>query len=198
MPGSLGLQPQCWQVSAHKSASTYNHFFVLYAETDNEELEAVGETGSPPQLNPFSSCYQVSFQSPRLLPAGQDVSIWPFSSQTHRESSLARGKKCNPHRRAVLKRTPLGCKALCNNSKDWFLSEDVLLSGLADDMFFLPNQTKDAEMHLGRSVPQTAWLPLRLSPASLLLSAPKSQEAHNQDSGICGLNFKPLLQTAGL
>lgn len=41
-------------------------FFVIYRETSDKGLEAARETGFPPQLNPLSSCYQVSFQPPRL------------------------------------------------------------------------------------------------------------------------------------
>lgn len=79
------------------------------------------------------------------------------------------------------------------------MSEDVLLSGMADDRSFLPNQNQKIQTCIWEE--QSPKLPgfhsgLLQHPCS---SAPKSLEAHNQDSGICGLNFKPLpLQTAGL
>lgn len=50
----------------HTSLLPFTIFFVIYGETSDEGLEAARETGSPPQANPLSSRYQVSFQPPRL------------------------------------------------------------------------------------------------------------------------------------
>lgn len=179
MPGSLSLQSQCWQVSAPNLLPLTIIFFPFTEKLPMEGWRQWEKQGPLHNRTPFphaigfpSSHLDFSFQQGRTFLAGQ----------TRRESSLARGKKCDPYRRAVLKRTPPCCKALCNNSKDCFLSEDVLLSGMSDDRSFLPNQTKNPEMHLGRSVPQTAWLPLRLSPA-FLLQCPKKPRGSQSGLG---------------
>lgn len=71
----------------------------------------------------------------------------PFLAKPTEKHVFQEGKKCDPHRRVVPERTPLGCRMLCNDSNSWFLSDYVLLTGMEDDRFSLPNQTKDAEIY---------------------------------------------------
>lgn len=72
----------------------------------------------------------------------------PFLAKPTENQVLQEGKKCNPHRKVVPKRTPLGHRTLCNDSKSWFLSDYVLLIGMEVDRFSLPDQAKDQEMYL--------------------------------------------------
>lgn len=88
-------------------------------------------------------------QAPGLsLQQGRTFRAGPFLAKPTEKRVLQEGKKCDPHRSVVPERTPLGCRALCNNSKDCFLSEAVLLTGLTDDRFSSPTQTKDPERDL--------------------------------------------------
>lgn len=95
-----------------------------------------------PGFLPATQAPGLSFQLGGTFLAG------PFLAKPMENQVLQEGKKCHPHRRVVPKRTPLGHRMLCNDSKSWFLSDYVLLTGMKDDRFYLPDQTKDREMYL--------------------------------------------------
>lgn len=126
-------------------------FLSFYRETSDEGLEAA-RAGSPPTTEPpllMLSGFLPATQAPGLsLQQGRTFRAGPFLAKPAEKRVLQEGKKCDPHRSVVPERTPLGCRALCNNSKDCFLSEAVLLTGLTDDRFSSPTQTKDPERDL--------------------------------------------------
>ena len=91
---------------------------------------------------PATQAPGLSFQPGRTFLAG------PFLAKPMENQVLQEGKKCDPHRRVVPKRTPVGRRTLYDDSKSCFLSDYVLLTGMEDDRFSLPDQTKDREMYL--------------------------------------------------
>lgn len=131
----------------HTNLLPFTVFFVLFTEKLLMKGWRRRENRVPPTTKPpllMLSGFLPATQAPGLsLQQGRTFLAGPFLAKPAENQVLQEGKKCDPHRSMVPKRTPLGCRALCNNSRDRFLSEYVLLTGMADDRFSSPTQTKD-------------------------------------------------------